>query len=103
MPDSPPGLDLDKLLPWFNENVASAKTLEARVIGHGRSNITYRVDADGAPYVVRRPPLSHVQATAHDMGREFRVLSAMVKTDVPAPKPYALCDDTGDQPAPSST
>ncbi len=94
MPDSPPGLDLDKLLPWFNANVAEAKSLEARVIGHGRSNITYRVDADGAPYTLRRPPLSHVQATAHDMGREFRVLSAMVSTDVPAPRPYALCDDT---------
>jgi aminoglycoside phosphotransferase (APT) family kinase protein len=43
--------------------------------------------------VLRRPPLSHVQATAHDMGREFRILTALAPTGFPAPKPYALCDD----------
>ena len=44
-------------------------------------------------WVVRRPPLSHVQATAHDMGREFRVISALYPTGFPVPKTYALCTD----------
>jgi aminoglycoside phosphotransferase (APT) family kinase protein len=43
--------------------------------------------------VLRRPPLSHVQATAHDMGREFRVISALHPIGFTEPRPYALCDD----------
>ena len=94
MPDSPPGLPLDQLLPWFREHVAKVSELTAQVVGHGRSNITYRVAEGDRSWVVRRPPLSHVQATAHDMGREFRILTALAPTGFPAPKPYALCDDT---------
>jgi len=90
---APPGIKYETLVPWFSEHVEPVKTLTATVIGHGRSNITYRVDADGAPYVLRRPPLSHVQATAHDMGREFRVISALWPTGFPAPRTYALCSD----------
>ncbi len=88
-----PGVDLDRLLPWFRQNVAQAKELSAAIIGHGRSNLTYRIDGDGRSWVLRRPPLSHVQATAHDMGREFRVISALAPTGFPVPRPYALCDD----------
>lgn len=93
MPESPPGLDLARLLPWFREHVAPVAELTARVIGHGRSNITYRLDADGQTWVLRRPPLSHVQATAHDMGREFRVISALHPTGFPVPRPYVFCPD----------
>lgn len=90
-----PGLDLEKLLPWFRTHVAEVDALGAAVIGHGRSNLTYRLDAsDGERHwVLRRPPLSHVQPTAHDMAREFRVLSALARTTVPVPKTYALCQD----------
>jgi aminoglycoside phosphotransferase (APT) family kinase protein len=91
---SPPGLPLDQLLPWFKENVAPVDQLTAQVVGHGRSNITYRVADGDKSWVVRRPPLSHVQATAHDMGREYRILTALAPTGFPAPKPYALCNDT---------
>jgi len=91
--DSPPGLDLAKLLPWFRANVEAVRELSATVIGHGRSNITYRVNEGNRSWVLRRPPLSHVQAKAHDMGREFRILSALAPTGFPAPKPYALCTD----------
>ncbi len=91
---SPPGIDLDNLTPWFSEHVEPVKSLSAQVVGHGRSNITYRVQAeDGRPWVVRRPPLSHVQKTAHDMGREFRIISALEPTGVPVPRPYALVTD----------
>jgi aminoglycoside phosphotransferase (APT) family kinase protein len=93
MPESPPGLDLERLLPWFRENVADVDALSATVVGHGRSNITYRVNAGEQAWCLRRPPLSHVQATAHDMGREFRVISALYPTGFPVPKAYALCVD----------
>ena len=91
---SPPGIDLDSLTPWFSEHVAPVKSLSAQIVGHGRSNLTYRVEAeDGRAWVVRRPPLSHVQKTAHDMAREFRIISALEPTGFPVPKPYALCTD----------
>lgn len=89
-----PGLDLERILPWFREHVADVESLTGQVIGHGRSNITYRLDdPKGNSWVLRRPPLSHVQATAHDMGREFRILTALAPTGFPAPKPIALCED----------
>jgi len=90
---SVPGIDLERLLPWFQANVAPVDGLSAELIGHGRSNLTYRLRCGDDSWVLRRPPLSHVQATAHDMSREFRILSALAPTDFPAPKPYALCSD----------
>ena len=72
----------------------------ATLIAGGRSNLTYLLDAGrpagstGQPLLVlRRPPLGHVLPTAHDMAREYRVLSALHGTDVPVPRPVALCPD----------
>jgi aminoglycoside phosphotransferase (APT) family kinase protein len=101
MPQSVPGIDFERLVPWFCEHVEQVDALGAEVIGHGRSNLTYRLDALREPqgeagdrhWVLRRPPLSHVQPTAHDMSREFRVISALANTDVPVPQTYAICDD----------
>ena len=60
----------------------------------GRSNLTYRVHcADGHSVVLRRPPLGHVLATAHDMGREHKIISGVGQTDVPVPRAIALCTD----------
>ena len=70
-----------------------------RLIGGGRSNLTYRLDTGAAAgpgrgaLVLRRPPLGHVLPTAHDMAREFRVLTALYGTAVPVPRPVALCED----------
>jgi len=100
MPDNPQGLDLDRLLPWFREHVEPVDSLSAKVIGHGRSNITYRLEDNGRSWVLRRPPLSHVQKTAHDMGREFRILSALAPAGFPAPDPIALCEDIAINDAP---
>ena len=93
MSGAPPGIDLERLLPWFQANVAPVSELSAELIGHGRSNLTYRVSGGGGHWVLRRPPLSHVQPTAHDMKREFRVISALKGTDVPVPEAIALCED----------
>jgi aminoglycoside phosphotransferase (APT) family kinase protein len=59
--------------------------LQAEVIVGGLSNLTYRVTDGSRVWVVRRPPLGHVLATAHDMGREFRVISALAPSEVPVP------------------
>jgi aminoglycoside phosphotransferase (APT) family kinase protein len=100
MPEKVPGIDLDRLTPWFAEHVAPVDSLTAEVIGHGRSNLTYRLNVDGRDWVLRRPPLSHVLPTAHDMKREFRVISALKDTDVPVPEAIALCEDTSVNDAP---
>lgn len=64
------------------------------LIAGGRSNLTYRLDLDGGQLVLRRPPLGHVLPTAHDMSREYKVLSALSGTDIPVPDPIAFCADT---------
>jgi aminoglycoside phosphotransferase (APT) family kinase protein len=64
-----------------------------QLIAGGRSNLTYRLDLDAGQIVLRRPPLGHVLPTAHDMSREYRVLSALSGTAVPVPQPLANCQD----------
>ncbi len=65
------------------------------MITGGKSNLTYTLSAGSRDYVVRRPPLGHVLATAHDMGREYRVMAALAPTNVPVPQMIAHCEDTG--------
>jgi aminoglycoside phosphotransferase (APT) family kinase protein len=64
-----------------------------QLIAGGRSNLTYRLDLDGGKIVLRRPPLGHVLPTAHDMNREYRVLTALAGTAVPVPVALASCAD----------
>ncbi|MEU2185159.1 phosphotransferase family protein [Streptomyces thermolilacinus] len=91
----PPGLDpvrLRALLDRERPGLVSGP-LDARLIEGGRSNLTYAVTDGTRRWVVRRPPLGHVLATAHDMRREHRVLSALHPTAVPVPRPLLLCED----------
>ncbi|MFG3082611.1 phosphotransferase family protein [Streptomyces parvulus] len=94
-PDHPPGLDLDRLRVLLDRERPGLVTgaLSGRLIEGGRSNLTYAVTDGTARWVVRRPPLGHVLATAHDMRREHRVISALHPTDVPVPRPLLLCED----------
>ncbi len=88
-----PGLDLDRLAARLSEAGVTHGPLTAELIEGGRSNLTYVVRDADRTVVVRRPPLGHVLATAHDMGREFRVMGALRDTDVPVPRMYHFCDD----------
>jgi aminoglycoside phosphotransferase (APT) family kinase protein len=94
-PDHPPGLDLDRLRGLLDRERPGLVhgPLTGRLIEGGRSNLTYAVTDGAAKWVVRRPPLGHVLATAHDMKREHRVISALHPTNVPVPKPVLLCED----------
>ncbi len=92
---SPPGLDLGRLAGYLAEHrpdLADGPPT-AQLIAGGRSNLTYLLGAGGRDFVLRRPPLGHVLATAHDMEREFRVISALAPTEVPVPKALLLCTD----------
>jgi len=90
-----PGLDLPRLGAWFADHVpAAGSELTARHISGGKSNLTYEVSDGSHSWIVRRPPLGHVLATAHDMAREHRVMTALRDTVVPVPLTYALCEDT---------
>ncbi|MFJ1810578.1 MULTISPECIES: phosphotransferase family protein [unclassified Streptomyces] len=94
-PDHPPGLDLDRLRALLERERPGLVDgpLTGRLIEGGRSNLTYAVSDGAAKWVVRRPPLGHVLATAHDMRREHRVISALYPTSVPVPRPVLLCED----------
>ncbi|HZT65704.1 MAG TPA: phosphotransferase family protein [Acidimicrobiales bacterium] len=82
---------------WMVANVAGVRPpLRFHLIAGGRSNLTYEVaDAAGARYVLRRPPLGQVLATAHDVGREHRIISALAATDVPVAPALGHCPDPG--------
>ena len=90
-----PGLDLAAFRRWYDGERPGeiAGDLRARLIAGGKSNLTYEVTDGTSWWIVRRPPLGHVQATAHDMGREFTAMSALAGTDVPVPQTYAHCAD----------
>lgn len=91
-----PGLDLGALRAYLDRETPGLLEgeLSARVLAGGKSNLTYAVtDASGTTVVVRRPPLGHVLATAHDMAREHRVITALRDTDVPVPVTHACCED----------
>lgn len=89
-----PGLDLDRLGAWLPMAVPGAgERLSAELIAGGKSNLTYLVSDGGSEWVVRRPPLGHVLATAHDMAREYRAIAALQETAVPVPRTFALCED----------
>ncbi|MFI2290675.1 phosphotransferase family protein [Streptomyces niveus] len=91
----PPGLDPERLRGHLDRERPGlvGGPLSARLIEGGRSNLTYLVTDGAHDWVVRRPPLGHVLATAHDMKREFRVISALHPTAVPVPEPLLLCED----------
>ena len=102
MTDTPPGVDLERLRSWFAANVqgATGGELTASLISGGRSNLTYAIHDGNQQWVLRRPPLGHVLPTAHDMAREYKVLTALAPTAVPVPATSAFCDDTAVNDAP---
>lgn len=98
--DDPPGINGDAVRRYFAENVPGVldpRELTFEVISGGRSNLTYRVSAETGPerWILRRPPLAHVLPTAHDMSREYRVLTTLQGSRVPVPTVVSLCEDAG--------
>lgn len=89
-----PGIDWPRLVAWMAANAPDAGAPESvALISGGRSNLTYSVRTRERMVVLRRPPLGHVLPTAHDMRREWTVISALAPTPVPVPQPVAFCAD----------
>jgi aminoglycoside phosphotransferase (APT) family kinase protein len=93
--DAPEGIDPAGVEAWFEANVPGAKPpLDFERISGGRSNLTFGVtDSDGGRWALRRPPMGKRLGSAHDMGREHRVISALQDTPVPVPPVVGLCED----------
>jgi aminoglycoside phosphotransferase (APT) family kinase protein len=89
------GINEGPVTDWLVANTPPVEPpLQFELIAGGRSNLTYGVtDATGRRLVLRRPPISHVLATAHDMGREHRIISALAASDVPVAPALGLCTD----------
>jgi aminoglycoside phosphotransferase (APT) family kinase protein len=93
--EAPEGIDRTAVEGWFAEHVASAQLpLSFERISGGHSNLTYGVsDAAGKRWALRRPPLGKRLGSAHDMGREHKVVSALGPTEVPVAPVAGLCQD----------
>ncbi len=89
------GIDVERVTAWLENNVEGATApFEFAPIEGGRSNLTYTVTgSDARRFVLRRPPLGQVLATAHDMTREHRIISAIGGSGVPVPPALGLCTD----------
>ena len=88
------GLDAAAVAAWLAEDAGLREPVAFARIGQGQSNLTFlATDADGRRVVLRRPPLGDLLASAHDVAREHRILSALAGTGVPIPPVVAFTDD----------
>lgn len=91
----PPGIDVDAVTGWLQGKIEDLEPplRFSQIIG-GRSNLTFVMeDARGQRWVLRRPPLGIVLATAHDMAREASILAALRSSPIPVPGVAAVCRD----------
>jgi aminoglycoside phosphotransferase (APT) family kinase protein len=100
--ETPEGIDRAGVEGWFEANVPEAEPpLSFDRISGGRSNLTFGVrDSTGHAWALRRPPLGKRLGSAHDMGREHRVIAALQDTPVPVPPVVGLCEDESVNDAP---
>ena len=89
-------LDLAKLEPYLRAHFPDAAgELQVRQFPSGHSNLTYSLHLGTTELVLRRPPFGSKVKSAHDMSREFRVLSKLHAAYPPAPRALLYCDDAG--------
>ncbi|MQY29401.1 phosphotransferase family protein [Nocardia aurantia] len=81
-------IDQAEFSAWLDTlGLACTAPVQAVRVGVGQSNLTFRItDAQGRQWILRRPPLGHLLASAHDVAREARVMAALAPTDVPVPR-----------------
>jgi aminoglycoside phosphotransferase (APT) family kinase protein len=89
------GINVEKVTNWLVERIPGIELpLSFTLIAGGHSNLTFRCeDGAGNAFVLRRPPLGHVLESAHDMGREHKIIDALKGSDVPVPANHGLCKD----------
>ena len=90
------GIDVAPVTAWLTGNIADSEPpFTFDLIAAGGSNLTFRLtDSGGRQWALRRPPVGSALATAHDMGREWRIMAALGEaSDVPVPEMVAFCND----------
>ncbi len=90
-----PGYDTRAVEAWISRHVSAVKPpLVWTKLEGGHSNLTYLIeDGQHRQAVIRRPPMGELLPKAHDMGREWAIISALGKTRVPVPAAYGYCED----------
>ena len=90
----PEGYQVGPVEDWIAANVESlAPPFKWTRLQGGHSNLTYRLDdANGNSAVIRRPPQGELLPKAHDMSREWALISALGPTDVPVPAALGFCE-----------
>lgn len=87
-------LDTKRLEPWLRAHLPETDgAFDHAQFGGGHANLTYLIAFGPHEYVLRRPPLGPVAPSAHDMGREHRVLRDLWREFALAPQSYVFCDD----------
>lgn len=96
------GIAADRVTNWMSQHIDDlAVPLSFELIAGGHSNLTYSVkDQKGRTFVLRRPPLGHVLESAHDMGREHKIITALAGSAVPVAETVGLCKDVAVNDAP---
>lgn len=86
----------EALADWLSDIAGTRGPLGLTRIGAGQSNLTYlATDGDGTEVVVRRPPLGHLAASAHDVAREGHIMASLADTPVPVPEIFGTTDPDG--------
>ncbi len=86
--------DTERLVHWLGDRLpGSDLPLEVLQFARGKANLTYLLRFGDVEYVLRRPPLGQVAPSAHDMSREFKVLSTLWRAFPKAARAYEFCDD----------
>ena len=87
-------IDEGRLQEYMQDHVAGfSGAISVSQFKGGQSNPTYKIEAGGQAYVLRRKPPGKLLPSAHAVDREYRVITALGQTDVPVPKSYGLCED----------
>lgn len=92
-----PGLPAAPTRAWLQRHLPDCDLSgpwQPEIISGGLSNLTYRLPLRSGTLILRRPPLGHLLPRAHDVAREFRILTALTGTDVPVPAPLGFCSDS---------
>src|SRR5690242_12557030 len=90
----PNQLDIDRLTTYLEERMPGFQgPVTADKFAGGQSNPTFLLDAKSGRYVLRRQPPGELLKSAHAVDREFRVLTALGRTDVPVARAHHLCED----------
>jgi len=88
--------DVAALEAWMRDHVEGFQgPLDVQQFRGGQSNPTFRVSSPSGSYVMRRKPAGKLLPSAHAVEREYRVMTALARSDVPVPKTYGLCEDEG--------